>query len=640
MSHTPTTGAGADANGPAGFSRRGLLATMAAAAAVPVVAGSPAWAQSGTQQAAAAHAAGLDPTNAGNVLASLRFGMFVHFNPSSLLGREISWGRNAYRPGEGPGNQYQDPSVKADPVYDAAYRSFLPEPDWATKLAATAKAAGMTYLVFTTKHHDGYPNFRATNVARSFYSDFADTPLGRSGRDLTREIAHAARKAGLKFGVYYSPRDWTQPDYAKGDYSTYFTYMMEHLQQLLTQYGKVDFLWYDHMPYTDMAVFRPPLLNTVPRGLQQGILVNDRGYNTMGFQSLPDTLAADYTNPEGYVGAFNAIRPWESCITITPGSWAWQPNHPASDYPTVVQMLVQSAGNDGNLLLNVPPTSTGYLEDDVTTTLKQVGRWMSTYSAAIIGTRGGPYPSRSGVGGATYRGTTVNVHILGDLVGFNVRLPALNAKVSAAVTIDGRRVPFTEDTNGDLLLDLTGITKPGPDLCIKLTVAHAMTSEYVTRKALSWEIVKPKTANLAKGKPVQQHSIAYGGVPERAVDGNTDGTYTDGSVTHTSETANQAWWQVDLGASTDIGQVWVYNRTDTPYNLRLSNFWVMASDNEFTSADLTASRTAPGVTAVRIDGPNGDVRPVDLNGRGRYVRVQLEADATPLSLAEVEVYAR
>ncbi|MFV5996565.1 alpha-L-fucosidase [Streptomyces sp. NPDC056231] len=639
MSHTPLPAGRADGNESTRFSRRGLLATMAAVP-VAVAAGSPAWAQAGAQQDEVARVAGLDPQNAGNVLASLRFGMFVHFNPSSVLGREISWGRNAYRPGEPGGNQYRDPSVKSDPVYDVAYRDFLPEPDWATKLVSTAKAAGMTYLVFTTKHHDGYPNFRANNVGKSFYADFPETPLGKSGRDLTREIAEATRKAGLKLGFYYSGRDWTQPDYLKGDYDAYYEYMMEQLHQLLTQYGKVDFLWYDHMPFTHMSVFRPPLLNTIPRKLQPGILINNRGYKSMDFEPLPDTLAADYDTPEGVVGKFNATRPWESCISITPGGkWSWHPDATKIDYPTVVRTIAQTAAGDGNLLFNVPPTKTGYLEDDVTATLKQVGQWMGTYRTAIVGTRGGPYrPSQ--VAGATYRNKKIYVHVLEEQSGFKLRLPCLNAKVSSAVTLEGQKVPFTEDAQGDVLLNLDGITKPGPDLIVKLTVDTPMTSEYVTGRAISWDIVKPSTPNLAKGKSVKQHSTAYGGVPERAVDGNTNGVYTAGSVTHTVEASNQAWWQVDLGASTDIGQVWLYNRTDTPYNQRLSNFWVMTSDSEFTSGDLTASRTAPGVTAVRIAGPAGDRRTVKLNGRGRYVRIQLEADNTPLSLAEVEVYAR
>ncbi|WP_164716111.1 alpha-L-fucosidase [Streptomyces sp. WAC 06738] len=620
-----------------GFRRRGVLATMLG---VPVVAaiGSPAAALGHAPQRRSDEVDSLDPRRAGDILASLRFGMFVHFNPSAVVGMEIGWGRNAYRPGEPPDNQYKDPSVKDDPVYDVAYRDFLPEKDWAPTLAATAKAAGMTYLVFTAKHHDGYPNFRTDNVTRSFYPDYADTPMGRSKRDLTREIARATRDAGLKFGFYYSPRDWTQPDYVKGDYDTYYGYMMEHINQLLTDYGKIDFLWYDHIPYADMTPFHPPLLNTIPRDLQKGILVNDRGYATMGFEARPATLSGDYDTPEQKVGAFDPVRPWESCITITPPHWSWQPNQPRSDFATVVKTIVATAVGDGNLLLNVPPTKTGYLEDDITATLHQVGKWMGTYRRTIVGTRGGPYRSNS-IGGATYRDRTIYVHLTGGLQPGKLRLPALNAKVDSITTFDGdQSVPFTETDKGDLLLDVSGLTASTPDMILKLAVDRPMTVEYVTRKPMSWDIKKPGE-NLARGKPVKQHSTAFGGVPERAVDGRTDGTYQSGTITHT-EDAKEAWWQVDLGSSADIGQVWLYNRTEDNFGLRLSNFWVMTSDTEFTSGSLAESRNAPGVTAVRTDGPAGDLRAVDLNGRGRYVRIQLEAENTPLSLAEVEVYAR
>ncbi|GAA0899215.1 MULTISPECIES: alpha-L-fucosidase [Streptomyces violaceusniger group] len=595
------------------------------------------WALSGGQ-AEKPPADGSDPEAVGTILASLRFGMFVHFNPSSVVGREIGWGRNAYRPGEPPGNQYPDPSVVSDPVYDVAYRDFLPERDWASRLAATAKDAGMTYLVFTTKHHDGYPNFRTSNVTHSFYADYADTSMGRSGRDLTREISKAARDAGLKVGFYYSPRDWTQPDYVKGDYGTYYGYMMEHLQQLLTEYGKIDFLWYDHIPYAPMAHFRPPELLTVPRELQPGVLINDRGYNTMGFEPLPDDLAGDYFTPEQQVGAFDPTRPWESCITITPPDWSWQPDHDTSDVTTVVKTIVATAVGDGTLLLNVPPTRTGYPEDEVTQTLGEVGRWMATYKRAIIGTRGGPYHP-SNIGGATYRDRTIYLHITGDTHPFPLRLPALKATVKSVATLaDERAVPFIKDDKGDLLLDLSKLTRTGPDLVLTLAADRKLTVEDVTSGAISWDIVRPGR-NLAAGKPVKQHSTAFGGVPERAVDGNTDGAWSSGTITHTND-ATEAWWQVDLGSSTDIGQVWLWNRTDPCCSERLNNFWVMASDTGFTSGDLTESSTAPGATAVRIDGPAGDMRVVSLNGRGRYVRVQLEANNTPLSLAEVEVFAR
>ncbi|MEW9517440.1 alpha-L-fucosidase [Streptomyces tubercidicus] len=468
--------------------RRTLLGVLAAVPAV-IVTGSAAHALSGARQSQRNPAADLQVVDPGKVLASLRFGMFVHFNPSSVLGREISWGRQAYRPGESPAQQ-GDPSVKNDPVYDAAYRSFLPEKDWATKLVAAAKSAGMNYLVFTTKHHDGYPNFRADNVKQSFYSDFAETPMGKSGRDLTREVADAVRAAGLKLGLYYSQRDWTQPDYVKADYTTYYGYMKEHLQQLLTEshYGKVDFLWYDSIPYTDIKPFNPPELIDAPRELQPGILVNNRAYDTMGHQDVPKELIGDYDTPEQKIGGFNVTRPWESCITITPPDWAWMPNHSVSDFATLVKSIAGTAVGDGNLLLNVGPMKTGYLEDNVTTVLKQVGDWMGRYKHTIVGTRGGPYRS-SEVGGSTYQGSTIYLHLTGGMRSVKLRLPRLNAKVKSITDLDGTPVPFTADATGDLLLDLQRFTvdKVTQDYILQLTVDKPMSPEFVTDRAISWD---------------------------------------------------------------------------------------------------------------------------------------------------------
>ncbi|TDD64837.1 hypothetical protein E1262_27020 [Jiangella aurantiaca] len=144
--------------------------------------------------------------------------------------------------------------------------------------------------------------------------------------------------------------------------------------------------------------------------------------------------------------------------------------------------------------------------------------------------------------------------------------------------------------------------------------------------------------NLSLGKPVAQASLAWGGIPERAVDGNEDGAYGANSVTHTAEPSDQAWWQVDLGVSAAIETVGIYNRTDCCAE-RLSNFWVMVSEKPFTADSLDEARTAPGVTAVRVAGPAGRPSVVELpeGTRGRHVRIQLESATDPLSLAEVEV---
>ncbi len=122
------------------------------------------------------------------------------------------------------------------------------------------------------------------------------------------------------------------------------------------------------------------------------------------------------------------------------------------------------------------------------------------------------------------------------------------------------------------------------------------------------------------------------------MDGNTDGDYNNNSVTHTAVDAKEAWWQVDLGASAAIGDIEVYNRTGG-FGDRLTNYWVIVSENPITAQDLATARTGPGVTAKRQPDEAGTPTTVNFAGApGRYVRIQLENQSGPLSLAEVCVY--
>ncbi|MFE5027177.1 discoidin domain-containing protein [Streptomyces sp. NPDC056656] len=144
--------------------------------------------------------------------------------------------------------------------------------------------------------------------------------------------------------------------------------------------------------------------------------------------------------------------------------------------------------------------------------------------------------------------------------------------------------------------------------------------------------------NLALGKSATQKSTAWDAPASRAVGGNTDGTFGAGSVSHTAEPSNQAWWQVDLGAKADLSSVDIWNRTDCCAE-RLSGFWVLTSDSPITADSLDEARRSPGVTAVRVADQAGKPSNVALPSgtTGRYVRVQLESAADPLSLAEVQV---
>jgi uncharacterized repeat protein (TIGR01451 family) len=147
-----------------------------------------------------------------------------------------------------------------------------------------------------------------------------------------------------------------------------------------------------------------------------------------------------------------------------------------------------------------------------------------------------------------------------------------------------------------------------------------------------WQGLAPR--NLALGKTATQSSDNSGGVASRAVDGNTDGNWTNGSVTHTYAD-NQAWWQVDLGAVQSIAGVKIWNRTDCCSD-RISNFYVLVSDVPFTSSDLTTTLSQQGVSAYLVSGQPWTPTTIMTNRTGRYVRVQLKG-VNYLSLAEVQV---
>lgn len=141
-----------------------------------------------------------------------------------------------------------------------------------------------------------------------------------------------------------------------------------------------------------------------------------------------------------------------------------------------------------------------------------------------------------------------------------------------------------------------------------------------------------RLSNLALGKTATQSSTAASGGPERARDGNTDGNFNNGSVTHTGYDFH-AWWKVDLGAIAYIDHIGVYNRTDC-CSERLSNFWVLVSDLPFVSDQLTPALEQQNVSAYFVGGYPATSVQIPVGRSGRYVRVQL-SDSNYLHMAEV-----
>ena len=431
-----------------------------------------------------------------------RFGMFIHWGPVSLKGTEIGWSRGAEVPIE---------------EYDNLYKQFNPvkfDPD---RWCEIAKAAGMKYIVLTTKHHDGFCLFNTKqtdyNVMQSAY-----------GRDVTGELAAACRRHGLRFGTYYSVCDWHHPAFPFGspggttakpspDLEAYTRYLKAQVRELITQYGPLQVLWFDVSQGFDAK--RGQDVVDYVRSLQPDILVNNRCSNPGDFQT-----------PEQQVGTFQMSPPWESCITIA-NQWAWRPNDEAKSLRKCLQTLILCAGGDGNLLLNVGPNAQGEIEPLQAQRLAELGQWLGQYGESVYGTRGGPYkPSRTLA--STRRGRTLYLHLLSSQE--RVVLPPLPCRVASASVLTGGKVRVTQRPDR-LSLRLTSVPEGQLVRVVKLNLA----SDAMAIAPLQ----VPETERVAASN-YYGHMDEY--APERALDGNLQTRWATDAGTH------QAWLAVDLGS--------------------------------------------------------------------------------------------
>ena len=351
-----------------------------------------------------------------------RFGMFVHWGPVSLRGTEISWSRGRYA---GRGLESGGGQIPVE-EYDNLYKQFNPIKFNADEWVRTAKAAGAKYLVFTTKHHDGFCEFD------SKYTDYKITN-SPYGKDIVAQLAEACHKQGLKIGFYYSPPDFHHPDYFTKNHARYIEYMHNQLRELCTNYGKVSIIWFDGLYCTAEDLDSAGMIKMI-RELQPGIIINNRS-----------GLPADYDTPEQTIGGFQNTRPWESCITIG-DQWAYKPNDNIKSLKQCIQTLVRCACGDGNLLLNVGPNPLGEIEPLQVQRLKDMGAWLNKYGESIYGTRGGPYILGQ-VGGSTRKGNNIYVHVL-DRQDKVLTLPAIPAKVISCKALTGGTITYIQDDNG------------------------------------------------------------------------------------------------------------------------------------------------------------------------------------------------
>lgn len=309
-----------------------------------------------------------------------RFGMFVHWGHSSQRGCELSWPLVGGNPAL--------PMCANVPVeeYHSTAATFDPQAFDARELARLAKRAGMEYAILTAKHHDGYAMFHTRlsefSVERSPY-----------GRDIVREFVEAVRVEGLRAGLYFSLSDWHHSDYppfteadkpytamrwprpSPEQWDRYIEFMHGQVRELLTNYGRIDLLWFDGGWERPPEQWRGKELVEMIRALQPEIVINDR---------LPGF--GDYETPEQFVPPQPPEKPWEVCLTMNE-SWGYNPvDVRYKSSLEIIHTLCEIAGRGGRLLLNVSPTGDGRLPPEQVERLDDVAKWMAVNGEAITGT--------------------------------------------------------------------------------------------------------------------------------------------------------------------------------------------------------------------------------------------------------------
>jgi len=384
-----------------------------------------------------------------------KFGLFVHWGPSSVKGTEIGWSRYSHPFDHGDGT-----GIVPDEEYDNLYKKFNPVKFDADQWMKLAKAAGFKYVVFTSKHHDGFSNWhtklRDYGIANTSFK-----------RDICKELSAAAHKYGLKLGWYYSTRDWSHPDYLVGDNKKYNDFYEGQVRELLTNYGKVDIMWFDHVAgnWGDYTILE--LFDMMYELQGENLLVNNRAARFIrkekGKIYAPEDpefkklVLGDYDTPEQKIGKFQTGRAWESCMTMNKckegGGWSYRPDCRTISYKESVQRLVHTVVGDGNLLLNVGPMPTGEFPEDQVVVLKKMGKWLKKNGESIYGTRGGPLHNGEW-GGMTFKDQKIYVHILNwPEDGSPLVLPALEQKI---ITSKGFNVknPVVKQTSAGLEINL------------------------------------------------------------------------------------------------------------------------------------------------------------------------------------------
>jgi alpha-L-fucosidase len=392
-----------------------------------------------------------------------KFGMFIHWGPYSQASVEASWPIMVPKPGGITETEYR-----------ALPQTFNPTNFDPNAFIELARLAGQEYIVFTTKHHDGFCMFDSS------YTDYkiTNTPYGK---DIVAQLAKACDEDGMPLGFYYSPPDLHHPGFRdtaklakenwhgepqRPEWSSYLEYMQLQLAELLTRYGPVAIVWFDGL--NDQKKYNGARVIEMIRELQPDTLVNDR-LGVDGDYETPEQFIPTAIPTKGIV--LTGIDPqvsrllknslprrkdfrlWETCMTIN-NTWAYNKNdRNFKSEQTLIRSLVEAASRGGNFLLNVGPQSDGQIQPEFQQRLRAIGDWLTLNGDSIYGTTYGPIQGVASLR-TTANDKSIFVHIFDWPATAACEITGIEAKVmSARLLANGKPLTFHQ-SEGKLRIDI------------------------------------------------------------------------------------------------------------------------------------------------------------------------------------------
>jgi alpha-L-fucosidase len=410
--------------------------------------------------------------------SNAKFGLFIHWGPFSIPG-DGEWVMNN-----------RNITVKN---YTRLEKFFNPIDFDAHTWVSLAKAAGMKYITLITRHHDGF------SMWDTKYSDFniMHTPYHR---DIVKLLADECHRQGIKLFLYYSLLDWRRNEYSwwtgrtghgtgrtiRGNWDDYIKFMKNQLTELLTNYGEIGGIWFDgywdqmaselkDQKENDVRVdWHIRELYDLIHKLQPQCLVGNNHHITPipgeDFQMFEQDVPGENTNGLSFQKI--SSLPLETCATIN-NSWGFNITDTTYKTPAqIVALLVKSAGNGGNLLLNIGPMPNGEIQPEFVERLHWMGRWLTKYGESIYHTQGG-YIRPQKWGCLTERGGTLYVHVLSADVG-TIRLEKFpyTSIGKARLLNTGAPVTVNLTSDGAAELQAPSPTAEEPDMIIAIDVKN------------------------------------------------------------------------------------------------------------------------------------------------------------------------